>query len=86
MFPSVQTVDTPTLPNPNSNSEEVNPFLFPVCAVTRAQNRSNKTKAVSSPTPFPSMEELCNKTISKEELIKAQQADASLEKLFHSVI
>lgn len=84
VLPPVDTVESPLEDSSTSSVDETTPHLFPVCVVTRSQ-----TKLTPSNSYFPSLtpstfvpEDFIN-TLSKKELITAQQSDPSLAKLVH---
>lgn len=87
VVPNLKTVEKPLDINLISDTSDLT-NLFPLCAVTRAQSKlasSRSDKPISKVPPYVH-EDLLNRTLTKEELIKAQNSDPSLAALRHVAV
>ncbi len=75
VVPNLTVVDTPLIENPTQEIEKDQPYLFPTCAVTRAQACA---KVDVQPHLPPVVDKLSSQVMSKENLIESQKADSTL--------
>ncbi|KAK3886275.1 hypothetical protein Pcinc_009579 [Petrolisthes cinctipes] len=75
VVPTPEIVKTPCAHSPTLVEDHIHPEIFPLCAVTRSQTPSAEDT-------LPDVFDLPNRIMSKENLIKAQREDLTVEK-FH---
>ncbi|KAK3889964.1 hypothetical protein Pcinc_006116 [Petrolisthes cinctipes] len=75
VVPTPEIVKTPCAHSPTLVEDHIHPEIFPLCAVTRSQTPSAEDT-------LPDVFDLPNQIMSKENLIKAQREDLTVEK-FH---
>ncbi|XP_076056339.1 uncharacterized protein LOC143034289 [Oratosquilla oratoria] len=93
IVPPPRAVGEPLPASPTLELDESCPHLFPACAVTRSQSKvmsssppspsSSLLKSLPTSPPSFAKEDLINKTLTKEELVQAQQKDDTLSYLLH---